>query len=120
MARRGMIIGLLILGFIASHQVSNLNLTKIRKNRMFLNGDFQKVTSTDPEQLKVKVYYETLCPDSMLFIRGPLNNAMLRNKWLTYTDLEFVPYGKVSVCNFQSFWIAFGFQVVYESFSALD
>ena len=46
--------------------------------------------------LLVKVYYEALCGDSMQFIRSQLYNSMMDNNRLQYTDLQFVPYGKVT------------------------
>ncbi|XP_067626924.1 GILT-like protein 3 [Eurosta solidaginis] len=56
-------------------------------------------TSTEPssdKQLKVGVYYETICPDSREFVRNAIYDAMIINDWINYTDLQFVPYGKVT------------------------
>ncbi|XP_075170510.1 GILT-like protein 3 [Haematobia irritans] len=49
----------------------------------------------EPQKLKVEVYYETLCPDSMRFIRNQLYGAMIDDSLLQYSDLVFIPYGKV-------------------------
>ncbi|XP_053970155.1 GILT-like protein 3 [Anastrepha ludens] len=56
----------------------------------------QLSNSTNLQQLKVAVYYEALCPDSRVFIRNSLFDAMIINDWLNYTKLEMVPYGKVT------------------------
>lgn len=45
----------------------------------------------------MEIYYETLCPDSMRFIRNQLYGAMTENSLLQFTDLDFIPYGKVGV-----------------------
>ncbi|XP_037947108.1 GILT-like protein 3 isoform X1 [Teleopsis dalmanni] len=47
-------------------------------------------------QLMVQVYYETLCPDSIRFICTEFYNSMKENGRLEFTDLKFIPYGKVS------------------------
>ncbi|XP_050341414.1 GILT-like protein 3 [Bactrocera neohumeralis] len=60
---------------------------------------FQVQSSSQPtadQRLKVGVYYETLCPDSRAFIRNSLYDAMIINDWLKYTELQLVPYGKVT------------------------
>ncbi|XP_065371857.1 GILT-like protein 3 [Calliphora vicina] len=54
-------------------------------------------TPEEPKKLQVEIFYETLCPDSMLFIRNQIYTSMKTNEWLPYTDLEFIPYGKVGV-----------------------
>ncbi|KAM7362996.1 GILT-like protein 3 [Cochliomyia hominivorax] len=50
-----------------------------------------------PKKLQVEIFYETLCPDSMRFIRNQIYTFMKTNEMLQYTDLEFIPYGKVGV-----------------------
>ncbi|XP_013098672.1 GILT-like protein 3 [Stomoxys calcitrans] len=49
----------------------------------------------EPNKLKVEVYYETLCPDSMRFIRNQLYRAMIDDSLLQFSELVFIPYGKV-------------------------
>lgn len=54
----------------------------------------------EAKKLKVEIYYETLCPDSMRFIRNQLYGAMVDNSLLQFSDLIFIPYGKVGVSFF--------------------
>ncbi|XP_004521269.1 GILT-like protein 3 [Ceratitis capitata] len=52
--------------------------------------------ASSAEQLRLGVYYETLCPDSRSFMRNSLYDGMILNEWLKYTELELIPYGKVT------------------------
>ena len=45
--------------------------------------------------MTVQVYYESLCPDSIRFIKNQLMPTY--EKLGNYFDVEFVPYGKASV-----------------------
>ncbi|XP_061401328.1 GILT-like protein 3 [Musca vetustissima] len=47
------------------------------------------------DKLKVEIYYETLCPDSMRFVRNQLYGAMIDGRLLQFSELVFIPYGKV-------------------------
>jgi len=47
-------------------------------------------------KLKVSVFYETLCPDSIRFITTKLYPAY-QESFKEYLDLEFVPYGKADI-----------------------
>ncbi|TMW45856.1 hypothetical protein DOY81_009060 [Sarcophaga bullata] len=53
--------------------------------------------SPESKKLEVEIFYETLCPDSMRFVRNQLYTSMKSNELLPYTDLKFIPYGKVGV-----------------------
>lgn len=44
-------------------------------------------------QLNVKVYYESLCPDSAKFINTQLS-PITKENLLQYVDLQLIPYGK--------------------------
>jgi len=46
--------------------------------------------------LKLTVYYESLCPDSIRFITKQLYPTYQKLAF----DVEFVPYGKADVSNF--------------------
>lgn len=48
-------------------------------------------------KLPVAVHYETLCPDSVYFIRRRLYDALLDNDWWNRTDLKLYPFGKAAV-----------------------
>ncbi|EDW16743.2 GILT-like protein 3 [Drosophila mojavensis] len=50
-------------------------------------------------KLPVAVHYETLCPDSVYFIRRRLYDALLDNDWWNRTDLKLYPFGKAAFYN---------------------
>ncbi|XP_016983697.2 GILT-like protein 3 [Drosophila rhopaloa] len=62
-----------------------------------------KVTPTatpdPPGKLLVAIHYETLCPDSVFFIRRRLYDALVDNNWWPVTDLKLYPFGKASFYN---------------------
>ncbi|KAH8278890.1 hypothetical protein KR018_010784 [Drosophila ironensis] len=47
-----------------------------------------------PDRFPVEIYYETLCPDSVSFIRRRLYRVMVEENFWAYTDLKLYPFGK--------------------------
>jgi len=50
------------------------------------------LVAVECQKLNVKVYYESLCPDSRQFINTQL--APIAKDYLQYMDLQLIPYGK--------------------------
>jgi len=57
---------------------------------------FELEQSQAVEKLRVRVYYETLCPDSKQFIKSQLYPLLLKGGD-QHLDVEFIPYGKATV-----------------------
>jgi len=57
----------------------------------------QIVKCEESSKVKIDVYYETLCPDSIQFIRRQLYPTF--NKIGQIMDINLVPYGKAEVRN---------------------
>ena len=47
------------------------------------------------DNVKISVYYESLCPDSARFITGQLSNAF--REVISIVDIKFMPFGKANV-----------------------
>lgn len=71
-------------------------ITKDNSNPALVNNEKSTITkdAATPDKVKVSVYYETLCPDSIQFITQQL--------WPTYQkvkdiiNIELIPFGKAS------------------------
>ncbi|KAL7728179.1 hypothetical protein ACLKA6_005600 [Drosophila palustris] len=61
----------------------------------------ETAVTTAPElpKLPLAIHYETLCPDSMYFIRRRLYDALTGNDWWPRTDLKLYPFGKANFYN---------------------
>ncbi|XP_017847547.1 GILT-like protein 3, partial [Drosophila busckii] len=57
------------------------------------------VTPLPLPKLPLAIHYETLCPDSMFFIRRRLKAALDDNDWWPVTELQLLPFGKAGFYN---------------------
>ncbi|KAH8278891.1 hypothetical protein KR018_010787 [Drosophila ironensis] len=79
-----------------------ISLGSVRGNVEFENVEFENSTSPkteEPDRLSVEIYYETICPESVSFIRRRLYRIMVEENLWPYTDLKLYPFGKAGFFN---------------------
>ncbi|XP_055381493.1 GILT-like protein 3 isoform X2 [Condylostylus longicornis] len=73
---------------------------KLRLNNNIIGSknfkiEFYLITKND--RIKLNVYYETLCGDSIIFFRRHLTRSLVSKNLLEYVDLKLIPYGKAEI-----------------------
>merc|ERR1711937_359718 len=85
----------------SSHSSSNRMITEIVACLLLVLCNGRQITGEDPS-VKITVYYESLCPDSMRFV-----NDQLYPTWMKFKEevnISFKPFGKANFSENDQSW----------------